>query len=411
MVLAPSECHAGRRKARPNVEVADVFRAFGPAYRRNHVLTAEQRKVIADIIACRTSAMGGHIEVCDRCGHRDQSYNSCLNRHCPKCQSLKQAQWLEQRKLRILPTNYFHVVFTLPEQLRPLAIRNRKFMYGLLFKAASQTLKDLAKDKKMLGAEPGFTAVLHTWSRELAFHPHLHVIATGGGLSQDGSRWLPANPDYLFPVEVLSRLFRGKFLAEVVEAYQNGKLNLTGSCKELKDPQIFRGLRRKLYRMEWNVFVQKNPVDDSATISPEKVFKYLGRYTQRVAISNQRIVSIDDETVTFRTKNANTITLTGEEFLRRFLMHVLPKRFVKIRHYGLMAGCNVKTKLETARFLLQPDAPQTTEPEKLNWKEWMLKLTGIDPTLCPRCKKGTMRRSVRLPRSTFRSPLLHPDSS
>jgi hypothetical protein len=361
------------------VEVADIFRAHGEVYRQQHVLTPDQQKVMRAIEVCRTEVLGGHLDVCDRCGFSQPSYNSCRNRHCPKCQSLVGAKWVEERMERLLPVHYFHVVFTVPPSLRPVFRRNQRAMYKLLFEAATKTLLKLGDDEKRLGAQLGITAVLHTWTRELEFHPHLHCIVTGGGLSPDGTTWVAARRKYLFPVQVLSALFRGLFLDGLRRLHDRDEVRID-DLPALLDP---------LYKTDWVVYA-KHPFG-----GPEHVFKYLGRYTHRVGISNQRLISLDDQGVTLATKNGRTITLAPEEFIRRFLLHVLPPGFVKIRHYGLWASANVPTRLAAARFLLPaPSSPAPVEPESLTdeveWQVRLLRLTGIDVTRCPRCGEGRM---------------------
>jgi hypothetical protein len=364
------------------VEVGDILRAHGEVYRQQHVLTPDQEKVMRALESCRTDVLGGHLDVCGRCGFSRPSYNSCRNRHCPKCQSLTQAKWVEERMERLLPVHYFHVVFTVPAQLRPVFRRNQRAMYKLLFEAATQTLQILGDDPKRLGAQLGITAVLHTWTRELDFHPHLHCIVTGGGLSQDGTAWVPARRKYLFPVKVLSRLFRGIFLDGLEREQRSGEVRVQGDVKEFVDT---------LYRAEWVVYA-KPPFG-----GPEQVFKYLGRYTHRVGISNQRLISMDERGVCFATKNGRTITLAPHEFIRRLLLHLLPPGFVKIRHYGLWAAANVNTRLVAARRLLPASPPtpppiDTEEPpaDMLAWQARLLRLTGIDVTRCPRCGEGRM---------------------
>ena len=390
----------GRRDAprkRPRLEVADVFGKHGDDFLESRPMSLEQAKVLRDIVNCRTAALGGHRCVCDTCGHEDISYNSCRNRHCPKCQSLRQARWIERRKERILPTHYFHVVFTLPAELRSLTLCNKKKLFPILFHAASKTLLDLAKDKKRLGAQPGITAVLHTWTRELDFHPHLHCIVTGGGLSFDGKKWIAANQKHLFPVKVLSRLFRGKFMDALNRAYEKGEFEFAGGCAELADQKEWARVKDELYRKEWNVYA-KSPFQGTVHL-----FEYLGRYTHRVAISNQRLISINDDGVTFYTKEGKTATLAPHEFIRRFLMHVLPAGFTKIRHYGLLAAGNVNTRLEKARRFLETEADSKDNPLVMpvsqlenmpqSWIEHLQKLTGIDLSLCPVCEKGHMIRT------------------
>ncbi len=379
------------RLDRPRYEIADIFRNYGEAYRRSRPTTPDQRAVMSAIELCRTAALGGHLDVCLDCGHERPSYNSCRNRHCPKCQALAQARWLEKRRARILPVPYFHVVFTLPAQLRPVAMRNRRLVFDLLFKTVSSTLQTLARDPLRLGALLGFTAVLHTWARDLRFHPHLHCIVTGGGLSCDDQRWVAGDERYLFPVAVLSRLFRGKFLAALTAADQRGEL-------ELEPAQDIEFLRFSLASQDWNVYV-KEPF-----AGPDQVYSYLGRYTHRVGISNNRILSVTDNLVTIATRNADTASMPPDEFIRRFLNHVLPKGFVKIRNYGLLASCNVKTKLETARLLLLPSAqtqPRKTTPP--DWETLLQALTGVDPRKCPQC--GSCRsRKRRIPPSLTLTP-------
>ncbi len=349
-----------------------------------------------DIEACRTEALGGHLDVCP-CGSCDFSrpaYNSCRNRHCPKCQSLSQARWVERRIEHILPIHYFHVVFTLPAELRAIVRANRAELFSLLFAAASRTLLDLGDNPKHLGGRLGVTSVLHTWTRELMFHPHLHCIVTGGGLSPSGEGWLPLSRRFLFPVKVLGQLFRGKFLAGLRELHERGQLNFTGKAAGLTDPNSFARLLDGLYRKDWVVYA-KRPFAGT-----EQIFRYLGRYTHRVAISNQRIVAFDDTGVRFATKGGRFITLPPETFIRRFLDHVLPAGFTKIRHYGLHASSNVNTKLARARSLLNTE-PNSCSPEglaaktqKLTWNELLFQLTGVDPTLCPKCGTSLVRRPL-----------------
>jgi len=344
--------------------VADILRAHGEAYRARHPVSPEQAAVMRHLVACRTAALGGHRDACPSCGFARISYNSCRDRHCPKCQATKRARWLETRLERLLPVEYFHVVFTIPRELKPLMLKNRRATYRLLFRTAAQTLLRLAADRKRLGAQIGFTAILHTWGQNLLFHPHLHCVVTGGGLSPDGQRWIPGRPGYFLPVEVLGKLFRGKFLAGLKQAYHAGELRLTGSVGRLSCPQMFRQLLARLYRQKWYVYA-KPPFG-----GPQQVYRYLGRYTHRVAISNSRLVSFHDGRVCFRYKDyaddnrIKQMTLSAEEFIRRFLLHVLPKGFVRIRHYGLLASRNVSTRLEHCRQLLGPPTLTTADAEK-----------------------------------------------
>lgn len=342
--------------------------------------------------------------MCDRCDHAQTVYHSCRNRHCPTCQSLSQARWIERRMERLLPTDYFHVVFTVPdEDLNGIILRNRALFFDLLFAAASETLLALGQDPKRLGGQLGITAVLHTWTRDLRFHAHLHCIVTGGGLTADG-RWIPALQDYLFPAKVLSKLFRGKLLSALEAAYRAGKLNLSGACASLCDPMEFSRFKDRLYQKEWVAYVKK------PFAGPEQVFRYLGRYTHRVGISNQRLLAMTKDGVLFRTRGEGTALLSHDAFIGRFLQHVLPPRFVKIRHYGLHAPANAITKLELARQAIAKVRPKTSttttlvaammlasgqpEPRPLeDWRALLLRLTGFDPSRCPRCGIGTLTRT------------------
>ena len=366
-----------RAPSRPALEVADVFRAHGEAYRRAHSMTGDQVKVMRAIETCRTAVLGGHVDFCLDCGTLTPSYNSCRNRHCPKCQGLEQAEWIDARKARTLPVHHFHVVFTLPAELRSVAKANEEVVYAILFREAARTLLDLGEDR--FGAVLGVTEVLHTWTRALTYHPHVHCIVTGGGLSMDGKRWISTSKKYLLPFKVLSRLFRAKFLAALKQAHCAGEL-VGISAPELAV------LIAKLYAKEWVAYA-KRPFG-----SVERVFEYLGRYTHRVGISNQRLLGLDDEGVHFLTKDGKSLTLTPDEFIRRFLQHVLPPGFVKIRHYGLLAPANVNTKLQAAlRLLSPPDLPPLVEstvetpPEPMTWEERLLALTGIDVRVCRHC--------------------------
>jgi hypothetical protein len=351
-----------------------------------------------DIVACRTPVLGGHAEVCPECGFARLAYNSCRNRHCPKCQALAQAHWIEQRMARVLPKRHFHVVFTLPSELRPLCMRNPRRIFGLLFSSASRTLLKLGQDARRLGAQLGFTAVLHTWTRSLEYHPHLHCIVTAGGLSADGHRWIStagAGDRYLFPVRVLGDLFRGLLLDGLRALHERNELTLSDDA-ELATASGFARFLDRLYRLRWLVYA-KRPFG-----GPKQVYRYLGRYTHRVGISNQRLRSFDERGVSFATKNGKTITVAPDEFIRRFLLHVLPRGFVKIRHYGLYASSHVEGRLELARRLLDPTAADpspaaaTLAEVPPTWSERLLGLTGIDPLLCPACGKAYLVRYLLL---------------
>jgi len=379
---------------RPRLDMAQIFRARGEDFRRSHALSGQQVKVMRAIERCRTEALGGHVDLCESCGYFSISYNSCRNRHCPKCQSLNQAKWIEERIARILPTNYFHVVFTLPRALAPVALAAPRTIYDLLFAASSKALLQLGRDPKRLGGQLGITTVLHTWTRKLELHPHVHCIVTGGGLSRDADRWIVARgrDRYLFPVLVLSRLFRGKFMAGLARRFAKGELGL--SLDE------FERLKKQLYDHEWVVYAKK------PFAGAEHVYRYLGRYTHRVGISNQRLRDITDDTVTFATRGDVTVTLTHDEFLSRFLLHVLPHSYVKIRHFGLMASSNATTKLETARRLLEAQgarSPERPEPAD-SWQDFLERLTGEDLRHCPVCKAPLVRYDLKVFLAT-RGPL------
>ena len=360
--------------------MAQIFRARGEAFRRSHAVTGQQVKAMRAIERCRTEALGGHVDVCHSCGHMAISYNSCRNRHCPKCQSLSQAKWIEERMLRILPTNYFHVVFTLPRSLAPIARSTPRAIYDLLFAASSKTLLALGRDPKRLGGQLGVTSVLHTWTRKLELHPHVHCIVTGGGLAEDGQRWIVARGKdrYLFPVKVLSALFRGKFIAGLERLFSSGELGDVTSAD-------FELLKKRLYDHDWIVYAKK------PFAGPEQVYRYLGRYTHRVGISNQRLREITDDAVTFVTRGDATVTLSHDDFLARFLLHVLPHGYVKIRHFGLMAASNAKTKLEDARRLLGGSPPPVVDADSRSWEDFYERLTGVDLRKCPACKTALVR--------------------
>lgn len=389
--------NAGQGSPRPTV--GEIVRAHGEAFRAQHALTEAQRKVLRDVAACRTAVLGGRLEVCQSCGYQKAVFHSCRNRHCPACQALPQARWIAGRLLRLLPTDYFHVVFTVPDKLlASIALRNRELFFDAMFAAGSQTLLDLGDDEQRLGAQLGLTAVLHTWTRDLRFHPHLHCIVTGGGLTRDGTRWRSGKRTFLFPVRVLSALFRGKLIAALHAEYQKGHLVLDGVDgfdHGTSTDKAWKRLKRKLYEAQWVSYAKK------PFAGPESVYQYLGRYTHRVGLSNHRLVSVTDDAVTFRTRGDQTATLHPHEFLRRFLLHVLPRGFVKLRHYGLLAPGNVNSKLAVARHLLSapantvaPSAPAAeplaaatpaTVPSPIDWRALFLRLTGIDLTRCPAC--------------------------
>ncbi|HEX7669091.1 MAG TPA: IS91 family transposase [Polyangiaceae bacterium] len=378
-----------RGSSRPAVEIADIVRLHGAAFRRARALTPEQHRALHAIEQCRTAVLGGHLDVCLRCGHEEQGYNSCRNRHCPKCQALGQARWIRARSERLLPVPYFHVVFTLPAELRAIAKLNRHLVFDLLFETASATLLELGLDPKRIGGLLGITAALHTWTRDLRFHPHLHCIVTGGGWSVPQMRWISGTARYLLPVRVLGALFRGKFLSALRLAHRGGKLRLPDEPGP-RDPEAFDRLLATLREKSWVVYA-KRPFGGS-----EQVVRYLGQYTHRVGISNHRLVSLDERGVTFRTKNGKTVTLDPSEFLSRFVEHVLPARFVKIRHYGLLAPAHVGTSLAAARAALSGLAPcpTTTTPSPASWESLLLELTGIDVGVCRACGARAVERQA-----------------
>lgn len=371
------------------LELAEIFRAYGDRLER---LSLDQRRVMAAITRCRTAALGGHRSQCDTCGHQEIFYNSCRDRHCPKCQGLDEARWVQDRKQDLLPVEYFHVVFTVPEELHCFFRANPKTAYGLLFSNVSETLQDVALNPKHLGAKVGFTAVLHTWTQKLLFHPHLHCIVPGGGLSPDGRRWIQARPGFLLPVRILSTVFRGKLLSRLQHAVRQGTITLPSAY----DPwlQLSKAASKK-----WVVYA-KPPF-----AGPDQVISYLARYTHRIGISNDRLVSLKDGKVTFRWKDRakndapRLMTLDAVSFLRRFLYHVLPVGLVRIRHFGFLANAVRKKRLLKCRMLLAvaiPSAPEA-ETDEESWQKTLLRLTGKDVTKCPRCRKGRLVELEELP--------------
>jgi len=376
---------------RPALEVADIFRTCGAQYRKVHgtSMSREQYRAMRAIQYCRTAFLGGHIDVCDECDIERNSYNSCRNRHCPKCQSLAKAEWLEARMAELLPAPYYHVVFTIPEEVASVAFQNKKLIYTILFKAASETLRTIAADPKHLGAQIGFLAVLHTWSQTLIHHPHLHCVVPGGGLSPDHSQWISCRQGFFLPVRVLSRLFREKFLCYLKQAFDQGKLQFYSNLKSLADPEAFGRFLRRNRQQEWVVYA-KPPFG-----GPAQVLDYLGRYTHRVAISNHRLVTFQDGKVTFQWRDRKkhdrirTMTLSADEFIRRFLMHVLPQGFAKIRYFGFLANRHRRDRLALCRRLLNTPPPETNI-QLLDWKSRHQALTGESIDICPACHKGRM---------------------
>jgi hypothetical protein len=379
--------------ARSGPEVADVFRRYGSTYRVQHhaQLSTAQRRVMTAIELFRTAALGGHVEQCDQCGHQCISYCSCRNRYCPKCQSLARAQWLDDRRAELLATQYFHVVLTLPQAIANIAYQNKAVVYGILFRAASETLQTIAADPKHLGAEIGFFAVLHTWGQNLLAHPHLHCVVTGGGLAPDGSRWIACRPRFFLPVRVLSRLFRRLFLSYLHKAFDAGKLHFFSSLQSLREHRAFSRYLAPLRLAPWVVYA-KRPF-----AGPEPVLEYLGRYTHRVAISNNRLRDIDDGNVRFTWRDyrhhhqQKVMTLSADEFIRRFLLHVLPQGFHRIRYYGLLGNRHRAQKLACCRRLLGMTLPEPAQPqEQQDYRARYQELTGDPLTQCPICRHGRM---------------------
>jgi hypothetical protein len=365
--------------SRPTLEVADIIRAAGNRFierNRNH-LAWPQLKVLRAIRDCRTAALGGHVDRCARCGHQAISYNSCRNRHCPKCQTRAREQWLAKRSEDLFSVPYFHVVFTLPHDLSALALQNKKVIYDLLFRASSETLTEIAADPKHLGADVGFLSVLHTWGQNLQHHPHVHCVVPAGGLAPDRTRWIHSRPGFFLPVRVLSTVFRGKFSGGLKRLFRTRKLTFHGALRSLADPGMFRKFLRQLFRQNWVVY-SKQPFQ-----GPEHVLQYLARYTHRVAISNHRLISFEDGRVTFRWKDyahgnkKRTMTLNADEFLRRFLLHVLPRRFTRIRHFGLLANRRRAELVPLCRKLLTDAPPRQPylQPVPVSVPCWT----------CPRC--------------------------
>jgi hypothetical protein len=378
--------------ARPPLEVADLIRAAGDAFleRNRHWLRWKHIKVLLAIRRCRTAALGGHLDECTRCGHRAAiSYNSCRDRHCPKCQTAARDRWIAARRRELLPTRYLHVVFTLPGRLAPLVLQNKKVLYDLLFRTSAETLLEVARNPKRLGAEIGFFSVLHTWSQKLKIHPHVHCVVSAGGLSPEHTRWVRSRDNYFLPKEVLGEVFRGKFVDALEQAFRKGQLNFQGDLKLLAQPKIFAAWLRPLHRQDWVVYL-KRPFG-----GPEYVLQYLGRYTHRVAISNHRLVSLTDGQVTFRWRDSahhnqqKLLPLSLNEFLCRFLLHILPKGFVRIRNFGFLANRKRATLLPLCFQLLgseqQPQAEQhASSPEDFS-----------DSWRCPKCG-GPMKVIERL---------------
>jgi DNA-directed RNA polymerase subunit RPC12/RpoP len=394
--------HPHSQPAAAPLEIASIFRTHAQSFRQQHSLSPQQERVLDDLERCRTLALGGHLYKCEQCSAEVPLYNSCLNRHCPTCQAPAQFHWIEERKKRLLLTDYFHLVFTLPALLRPLVQRYRRLLFDLLFSAAADTLLTFGRDPKRLGAQIGFSLLLHTWTRDLLFHPHLHGIVPGGGLDRETDRWVSARQDFLFPVQALAQVFRGKFLEGLIHLFE------AGTFEDSKlDQSSFRKLTARLARQDWVVYAKK-PFG-----GPQQIVNYLGLYTHRVAISNSRLLSIQDDLITFRTRAEGTCSLPPHEFIARFLLHVLPEHFVKIRHYGLLAPANVNTHLRRAQELLAQQstaAPPSAAPSQVD-PDTCSELSNENPIVpdparprCPYCGGRTLILVGPRPTRFYRRP-------
>lgn len=367
-------------------------------------MPANRLRAMRAIETCRTADQGGHVDECGHCGTKLISYNSCRNRHCPKCQFLKKERWIEARGKDLLPIPYFHVVFTIPDLLNPLVLRNQEVLYAVLFRSVSETLTELSLDRKRLGAEIGFISILHTWGQNLMNHPHIHNVVTGGGLSRDERKWKSCKNDFFLPVKVMSKLFRGKFIAYLKTLRAVNKLVYPGAVSHLEQPAAFNALIADLYKKKWVVYC-KPPFNGT-----KGVLEYLGRYTHRIAISNHRLVKVEDDKVAFRWRDyadnnkTKIMTVDADEFIRRFLLHVLPDRFVKIRHYGILGNRCRREKLDKCRELLAC-ADQTKEERKTEtWQDALLRLAGIDVGKCPACGERCMRTIETIPPARCKGP-------
>lgn len=397
--------------ASEGLEVADVFRRFGPAFRDQHgaSLSSARWKAMSAIERCRTALLGGHVERCGDCGHERVAYNSCRNRNCPKCQGLARARWLEDRQAELLDVPYFHVVFTVPAEVEVIAFQNQTVVYDILFRAASETLRTIAGDPKHLGAEIGFLAVLHTWGQNLTHHPHVHCLVPGGGIAPDGKSWIACREGFFLPVRVLSRMFRGLFLHYLDKAFVAGELRFFSAYRPLREPAAFRRYLTPVHETEWVVYA-KRPF-----AGPAQVLDYVGRYTHRVAISNNRMLSMDDDKVRFRWKDyrdgnrQKTMTLDGGEFMRRFLIHVLPGGFHRIRYYGFLGNRHRARKLKRCRELLGMAPAVPAAGPAADYRDRHELLTGWSLRECPHCRTGIMVVIDSIARFAFCEPI--PDTS
>lgn len=378
--------------SRPRLEVADIFDRHGAAWRRANAghVSLGQLQVMSAVVSCRTAALGGHVERCEDCAHTRIAYNSCRNRHCPQCQGLEQARWVQAQSRSLLPVEYFHLVFTVPSALHPFFLMDRRGGYALLFQAVLGALHAVCL--RRLGATPGTIAVLHTWTQTLTFHPHIHCIITGGGLDASGQHWISVRPGFLVPVRVLSQVFRGKLLESFERALCGGGSGLSAS--------LGRQLLRQAAAKDWVVY-SKAPM-----AGPEQVLRYLGRYTHRIAIGNERLLALQGGKVTFRYRDrrrgnvTRAMTVGALDFVRRFLLHVLPRGFVRVRHFGLQANCRRRQRIAHVRQLLdQPAPPVASPPPRESWQDLFRRLTGRDPMRCPFCEDGTLRIAANIPAS------------
>lgn len=395
--------------SRPVFELADIFRQYGASYRARHKLPRQQLRVMRAIETCRTSALGGHAEQCGQCGYTRISYNSCRNRHCPKCQNTERARWLESRQGELLPVEYFHVVFTVPEEIARIAFYNKAVVYGILFAAAAQTLLTIARDPKHLGADIGFFGILHTWGQNLLHHPHVHFVVAGGGINPQG-QWVGCHPGFFLPVRVLSRLFRRLFLERLQQAFAQKRLQFFSDMQSLAEPSVWTTYLAPLKTAEWVVYAKK-PFG-----GPRQAIDYLGRYTHRVAISNDRILGVSSAQVTFQRRDyrsqqkykSRTMTVTAEEFIRRFLIHTLPPGFQRIRYFGLLSNRFRKEKLALCRKLLCNPATELL-PSGAQCGQVPAIADRQPLGRCPQCHTGSLIRIAIL--SAYRWPARPPDSS
>jgi len=382
-------------------EVADIFRCYGKQYRDTSVITAQQYKVMRRIELCRTAALGGHVDVCDHCGHTRNAYNSCRDRHCPKCQTMVKEKWLNNRKAELLPCPYFHHVFTLPHELNSLIMVNKRIMLALLFTAGKETLQVFARDRRWrIEGQLGFISVFHTWNQKLMDHYHLHCIIPAGALSYDRKKWIGARRKYLFRVQSLAKEFQKRYLKKLEKAYRKNLLSFNGRAAGYKDEKQFLELLAALWDKQWITYA-KQPFG-----GPEQVLEYLGRYTHRVAITNNRIIAINDGSVRFSYRDRSDdnkekeLTISAHEFIRRFLLHVLPRGFTKIRYYGFLAHANKKTCIAVIRALIDPTASYAAKLAE-SIQDMMLRLTGVDICCCPQCGKGTLVYARPIVRSAY----------